>query len=171
MSQLPRARLAYANDCPSGERLGPVSTPDASVSCVKFVHTGSGEADWRPSHQAAATAASTTTVPAATVIPRARPEGTTAGLRATLGVASAATGTTSLRPSASANFSAVANRSAGSLASAVRTAASTPGGTVSRSALGAVGRSVSTLATIVCTVGPVNGGLPTSISYVTAPNA
>jgi len=41
---------------------------------------------------------------------------------------------------------------------------------VSRIAVGAVGRSVSTLATIACTVDPPKGGSPTSISYVTAPS-
>ena len=34
-----------------------------------------------------------------------------------------------------------------------------------------VGRSLITFATIACTVGPLNGGSPASISYVTAPSA
>src|SRR5665213_4588060 len=53
MSQVPRTLLAYANDSPSGERLGLVSTPDASVSCVNSDHGASGAADRRPSHHAA----------------------------------------------------------------------------------------------------------------------
>jgi hypothetical protein len=74
-------------------------------------------------------------------------------------------------PSASANAFAPSNRSAGSFASAVITAASTCAGTVSRVVRIGVGLSVSTLATIACTVLPVNGGSPVSISYVTAPSA
>src|SRR5688500_7855956 len=52
-----------------------------------------------------------------------------------------------------------------------RHACSTPAGTISRTVCSAVGRSVSTFATIAWTVDPVNGGSPASISYVTAPNA
>jgi hypothetical protein len=67
-------------------------------------------------------------------------------------------------PSASANCAAVANRSAGSFASARRMHASTWGGMVSRTMRGGAGRSLITLATIACTVAPVNGGAPVSIS-------
>ena len=171
MSQLPRARLEYANDCPSGERLGLFSTPAASVSCVKLVHAGSAEADRRPSHHAAATAPSAMMVPAATNTPRARAGRAAVVPAATLGARGGGAAGTSRLASASANRSALAKRSAGSFARAVRIAASAAGGIVSRSARGVMGRSVSTLATIVWTVGPVNGGSPTNISYVTAPNA
>src|ERR1041385_4775724 len=157
MSQLPRALLEYANDWPSGERLGPVSTPEASVSWVNADHGASGDPDRRPSHHPATPVSSTTATVAAILAALPRPGG--AGARTAAGA-----GAPSVRVSASANFSAVAKRSAGSLASALRTACSTPGGTVSRSARGAVGRSVRTLATMVWTVGPVNGGSPTSIS-------
>lgn len=75
------------------------------------------------------------------------------------------------RCSASANAAALANRSAGSLASAHSTACSTPGGMVSRSAVSATGFSVRTFATMLCTDAPVKGGSPHSISYVTAPSA
>src|SRR5690348_16595866 len=71
--------------------------------------------------------------------------------------------------SAAANSAAVANLSAGSLASAVSTAYSTAGGTVSRSVDTAVGLSLMTFATTACTLDPVNGGSPVSISFVTAP--
>src|SRR5262245_5079741 len=65
MSQLPRALLEYANEPPSGARLGPVSTPDASVSCVNVDHGASAVDGRRPSHQlvaaiAAAAAVNTT---------------------------------------------------------------------------------------------------------------
>ena len=66
--------------------------------------------------------------------------------------------------SASPKAAAVANRSAGSLASARSTHASTPSGIVSRSAEGATGFSVSTFATMDCTDAPANGGSPHSIS-------
>src|SRR5262245_2494960 len=52
MSHVPFAFVAYANDSPSGEMLGLVSMPAASVSCVNADHLGSGPADRRPSHQA-----------------------------------------------------------------------------------------------------------------------
>ncbi len=66
--------------------------------------------------------------------------------------------------SAEANSAALAKRSAGSLARAVRTASSTSSGTVSRMAEGGLGRSVITLATMACAVAPVKGGSPVSIS-------
>ena len=75
------------------------------------------------------------------------------------------------RSRASTKARAVGKRSAGSLASARITAASTPGGTVSRSTDGATGRSLMTRATIACTEPPENGGSPVSISYMTAPSA
>jgi len=73
--------------------------------------------------------------------------------------------------SASANAFALAKRSAGSFASARSTAFSTPGVTVSRTARSDGGFSDSTRATMACTVAPVNGGSPVSISNVTAPSA
>ena len=75
------------------------------------------------------------------------------------------------RLSASLNSAAVANRSAGSFESAVRTAASTCGGIVFRWIVSERGSSVITRAMIACAVGPVNGGSPVSISYVTHPSA
>src|SRR5229473_8178054 len=71
------------------------------------------------------------------------------------------------RARASRNCAAVWNRSAGTLASAFRTAASTWGGTDSRTCRNGRGRSVTTLAITDCTVGPVYGGSPASISYRT----
>ena len=71
------------------------------------------------------------------------------------------------RASASANCAAVWNRSARSLASAFTTAASTWGGTDSRSCRSGRGRSVTTFAITDWTVGPVIGGSPASISYRT----
>ena len=65
---------------------------------------------------------------------------------------------------ASANCAAVANRSAGTLASALCTAASTCGGTVWRVLAIAIGSSDSTFATIACSVFPVCGGSPVSDS-------
>src|SRR5258706_16212138 len=65
MSQLPRALLEYANDSPSGERLGPVSTPEASVSWVNADHGASGVPDRRPSHHPAMPVRSTTPTVAA----------------------------------------------------------------------------------------------------------
>ena len=66
--------------------------------------------------------------------------------------------------SAAANSAALPHRSAGSLASAVSTASSTSGGTVSRRLRIGAGLSVITLATMACAVGPVKGGSPSSIS-------
>ena len=59
---------------------------------------------------------------------------------------------------------AVWNRSAGSLASALSTACSTLGGTVSRTVPRGACLSVMIRPTIACTVAPVNGGWPASIS-------
>src|SRR5688572_32911957 len=73
-------------------------------------------------------------------------------------------------PSAAANSAALAKRSAGSFSSAWRTAASTLAGIVFRLALGGSGSPVSTLVTTDWAVGPVKGGAPTSISYVTEPS-
>src|SRR4029453_12439440 len=72
MSHVPRALLAYANDSPSGERLGLVSTPAASVSCVNDDHAGSGIADRRPSHHAIAVAARAAANAMPTIAARAR---------------------------------------------------------------------------------------------------
>lgn len=68
------------------------------------------------------------------------------------------------RSSAALNSPALAYRSDGTLASAFTTAVSTPSGTVSRTTRSRVGRSVSSLAITACTVGPVTGGSPASIS-------
>ena len=65
---------------------------------------------------------------------------------------------------AAANSAALANRSAGSFSSAVRTASSTASGTRSRCRWSGTGFSVITLAMIACAVLPVNGGSPVSIS-------
>src|SRR5436190_16273809 len=73
--------------------------------------------------------------------------------------------------SALANSAAPANRSAGSFSIAVSTASCTCSGIVPRRVIGSTGDSVMTFATIACAVGPVNGGSPVSISYVTAPSA
>src|ERR1051325_2224474 len=103
MSQLPRASLEYANDSPSGERLGPVSTPEASVSWVNAVQGASGAPERRPSHHARAAvtrmARSVAAIPAA----RGRLGGAAARTRA-------GTGAASVRLSASANVSAGADR-------------------------------------------------------------
>src|SRR3982750_3132071 len=166
MSKLPRASLAYAKYSPSGDRLGLVSTPAASVSCVNDHHPGSADLFAASRHVVAAvTSTAAASTPSAITLVRLARVATSAVVPPVL-----TPGSTSVRVSASANFSAVANRSAGSLASAVSTARSTARGTVSRTAVGAVGRSVSTLATIACTVDPLNGGSPVSISYVTAPS-
>ena len=73
--------------------------------------------------------------------------------------------------SAAANSLAFAQRSAGSLASAFSTAPSTFGGIVLRVSVSACGSALNTFATIACTVAPVKGGSPVSISYATAPSA
>jgi len=111
----------------------------------------------------------------------ARTHGTTARTRARtvasrLALAgSRAAGVTTVvapgRASASENCAAVPNRSAGSLESAVTTAASTCGGTVLRCSVIERGSSVITRAMMACAVGPVNGGSPVSISYSTQPSA
>lgn len=73
--------------------------------------------------------------------------------------------------SAVANSAAVAKRSAGSLASATCTASSTCGGIVLRCTMSDRGSSVTTRAMIAWAEGPVKGGSPKSISYVTQPSA
>ena len=70
---------------------------------------------------------------------------------------------------ARANCAAVANRSAGALASALTIAASTSGGTVGRTMLTRVGASRNFRAKIASAVAPVYGGSPTNISYSTQP--
>ena len=152
-------------DCPSGEArarldarsVGELGEPD---------HVGGGAGVRRPSRQPIAAMAIATTTPPATVVARERQGGEAAGGALALGPGTAPT--TSAGLSASANFSAVPNRSAGSFASALRIAASMASARYREPPRGAVGRSVSTLATMVCTVGPVNGGSPTTISYATA---
>src|SRR5262245_40428801 len=65
----------------------------------------------------------------------------------------------------------VSQRSAGSFWSAAWMARSRAAGTVLRRDAIDPGRSVKTLATIACVVGPVNGGSPSNISYATQPRA
>ena len=69
--------------------------------------------------------------------------------------------------SASANRAVVRYRSAGTFASARRIAPSTVSGMVARTIDGGDTWSSECRAMIACAVGPVNGGSPTSISYVT----
>ena len=71
--------------------------------------------------------------------------------------------------SAWANWAAVANRSAGSFASALMTACSTQGGTASRTERSGGTGSVKHFTMIAWAVGPVNGVRPASISYSTHP--
>ncbi len=66
--------------------------------------------------------------------------------------------------SASANSSAVPNRSAGSFSSALASAAATFGGTDLRNFVTAVASSVTIFMMICCAVEPVCGGSPASIS-------
>jgi hypothetical protein len=68
------------------------------------------------------------------------------------------------------NSAAVANRSAGTGASARRTASSTASGTLGRARRTLGGGSVRRRITIACGVGAANGGSPASISYATAPS-
>ena len=69
-----------------------------------------------------------------------------------------------VRASTSANCSAVCQRSAGFLASARLTVASSVGGSAAREAESGRGFSVRLRDMIDCALGPVNGGSPTSIS-------
>ena len=69
--------------------------------------------------------------------------------------------------SASANSAVVAKRSAGTLASARKIACSTVSGIVARTIDGGDTESSECRAMTACAVVPVNGGIPTSISYVT----
>ena len=70
----------------------------------------------------------------------------------------------SASPNARANSAALANRSAGNFSSAPNTAASTCAGTDLRSSVKGRAGSVRILATMACTVLPVKGGSPASIS-------
>ena len=63
-----------------------------------------------------------------------------------------------------------ANRSAGTRASAFRTARSTDSGTAGRYCRTLGASLESRRAAIACAVGPVNGGSPASISYSTVPS-
>ncbi len=72
-------------------------------------------------------------------------------------------------PKASANCAAVENRSAGSVAIAFLTAASTASGTSSRKVRGEGMGLLNRLAMMAVTVDPRNGGCPTSISKSTQP--
>ncbi len=66
--------------------------------------------------------------------------------------------------SASANCAALANRSAGNLANACVSAALTLAGTIGLRVATGTASSVTTFVNTACTVGPVCGGSPTSIS-------
>src|SRR2546426_12739865 len=68
---------------------------------------------------------------------------------------------------ASTNWKAVTNRSAGTMASAWVIARSTASGTVARRVRSGGTGSREWRASTACTLGPVNGGSPTSISYST----
>ena len=70
--------------------------------------------------------------------------------------------------SASAKCAAEANRSAGSFANALASAASITADTSPRTTASRIGGSVSSFAMMACAVGPVCGGSPASISYSTA---
>lgn len=72
-------------------------------------------------------------------------------------------------PSASANSAAVANRSAGVLASDCCNAAATCAGTAGRTTLMLGGSAARCCRTTLSAVAPVNGGCPASISYNTQP--
>ena len=72
--------------------------------------------------------------------------------------------------SAAAKSAAVLNRSAAVRASALLSAASTPGGTVSRTTEIRGNGSLSFFARIACGVGPVYGVSPLNISYSTQPS-
>ena len=98
------------------------------------------------------------------------PRGLTGGRVATPGLGVPGAGISSdgaAAVKAVANWAALSNRSAGTLASAFSRAASTCGGTVSLMILIRVGFSPMTLAMIACTFDPVNGGSPASSSYST----
>ncbi len=71
---------------------------------------------------------------------------------------------------AAAKSAAVENRSAGSLARAFVTVASTCGGTDGRSTVKGAGIAVRILATTAWADAPTNGGVPASISYNVAPS-
>jgi len=71
---------------------------------------------------------------------------------------------------AAAKSAAVTHRSAGVRASALASAASTPGGTVSRTTEIRGSGSLSFLAITICGVSPMYGGSPPSISYSTQPS-
>ena len=109
-----------------------------------------------------ATASSATTASVATSgVARAR------GMAAALGVALRCASSASAREKSPQ----LANRSAGALASARCTAASTPALTAARAVRMLRGVSVISRAMITCAVAPVCGGSPLSISYVIAPSA
>jgi hypothetical protein len=110
---------------------------------------------WRQSRAPAA---------ATTAIARPRPITTTRLGRRTVGDGCAVT-------NARVNSAAVANRSAGTSASAFCTAVSTAGGTVGRKRLSGGAGWMNRFATTACGVGPVKGGSPASISWSTHPNA
>lgn len=114
----------------------------------------------RPIHPAAAEITAIATSTAAIGATRLRAGAGRRPVRVTVGSRAA---------SAAANSAVLAKRSAGSLSSAVKIAASTASGTLRRRETIGDGSSVITLATIDCAVGPVKGGSPSSISYVVAP--
>ena len=149
---MPKPKKSGSNSCPLG---------NATATRV----TGSLEREGR-SHPQRARPAVATRAPSSNLVDRVgRPVGRTARVK---------TFAVPLLPafaSAAENSATVENRSAGNFASAVSTAFSTSGGTVSRRVCSGAGRSVSTFATMACALEPVKGGSPASISYVMAPNA
>src|SRR5690348_12899132 len=58
MPQLPFTRMAYATVAPSGDSVGEVSSPAASVTRVKYAHRGSAAGRRAAMSHAAAAAAS-----------------------------------------------------------------------------------------------------------------
>lgn len=123
----------------------------------------------RPRSQPAAPTASRA-APITTAV-MVRPRGEFALPVLTMGCTGTADAERNLPCNASANSRAEAKRSAGNFSSAFATAPATCAGTDFRCAVSSFGTSVMTLATIACALGPVNGGSPINISYVTTPSA
>ena len=149
--------LQYTTDRPSGDAsiVGDVNVvvrPISSSARVRLICCRS-----RPRESRTASSASVVSASAAVVSCHGR----ASPARALPGVSDATVGGP---VSAPANAAALEKRSAGSLARHLSTAASTCCGTVSRTMEMGRGRSLRTFATIACTVAPVNGASPVSIS-------
>ncbi len=130
------------------------STSSESLSTI-VCQLGVGSAAGRSQAVAAAASESTVTPPSSRVARLLRCAAATPRVREVARVG---------LPSAAANSVALAKRSAGSFSSARSTAASTCSGTALRWGPSGRGSSVINRATIACTLGPVNGASPTSIS-------